>query len=164
MNNNLRLFFPLLLFGSSLFGSDCVPFDEAKNHVGDTLCIRGHVLTVSVGRSGIHFLNFCEDYRTCPFTVVVFPRDLRDVGDVRSLENRDVEIYGLVKSYNGQPEIILRDISQLRGDLAKIPTLPKNYEADKKGRYSAGTFKGNSGSTTTTKKSKGHREPTFPDD
>lgn len=164
MTYGFRLLFPILLLAASLFGSECIPFDRARDHIGETLCVKGRVLNVSVGRSGIHFLNFCEDYRSCPFTVVVFPRNLRDVGDVRSLENREVEIYGLVKSYNGQPEIVLRDVSQLRGDLAHIPKLPRNYEADRKGQYSAGTFKGNSGSTTTTKKSKGRREPTFPDD
>ena len=78
--------------------ADCLPFEKAKDHLGETLCVKGHVLKVSVGRTGIHFLNFCEDYRTCPFTVVIFPRDLRDVGDVRALENQDVEVYGLVKS------------------------------------------------------------------
>lgn len=154
----------LFLLATSLVRADCIPFDKAKEHLGETLCIKGRVLKVSIGRTGIHFLNFCEDYRSCPFTVVVFPRDLRDVGDVRTLENQDIEIYGLVKSYQGQPEIVLHDQSQLRGELADLPKLPKNYDAEKKGQYSAGTFKGNSNSTTTTKKSKGRREPTFPDD
>lgn len=154
----------LILSASSLLHADCLPFSQAKDHIGETICVKGRVVKVSVGASGIHFLNFCEDYRTCPFTIVVFPRDLRDVGDVRFLENKDVEIYGVVKSYNGQAEIILRDQSQLRGELASIPKLPKNYDANKKGKYSAGTFKNGSSSSTTTKKSKGHREPTFPDD
>ncbi len=154
----------LLLLLTSLAQSECIPFEKAKEHLGDTICIKGQVLKVSVGRTGIHFLNFCEDYRTCPFTVVVFPRDLRDVGDVRALQGRQVEVYGLVRSYQGQTEIILRDQSQLRGELGQIPRLPKDYEADKKGKFSAGTFKGNSGSTPTRSKPKGRREPTFPDD
>src|SRR5690348_2602137 len=89
----------LLLLASSLSNAECLPFEKAKDHLGETLCVRGRVVKVSIGRTGIHFLNFCEDYRTCPFTVVVFPRDLRDVGDVRTLESQEVEIYGLVKSY-----------------------------------------------------------------
>ncbi len=157
-----RIVLTVLLFATSCV-ADCLPFTQAKDHIGEAICVKGRVLKVSVGASGIHFLNFCEDYRTCPFTVVIFARDLRDVGDVRTLENREVEVYGIVKSYYGQAEIILRDQSQLRGELAQIPKLPKNYDADKKGKYSAGTFKGNS-SSTTPKKSKGHREPTFPED
>ena len=153
----------LLLFSISSF-ADCLPFEKAKDHIGETLCIKGRVLKVSVGRTGIHFLNFCQDYRNCPFSVVVFPRDLRDVGDVRVLENQEIEIFGLVKSYQGQPEIVLKDRSQLRGELADLPNLPKAYDADKKGTYSAGTFKGNTNSKSTTKKPKGRREPTFPDD
>lgn len=159
----LRIILTTFLLALSC-GADCLPFDKAKDHLGETICVKGHVLNVSVGRNGVHFLNFCEDYRTCPFTVVVFARDLRDVGDVRKMENSDVEVYGLVKSYQGQAEIILKDVTQLRGEFASLPKLPKGYEADKKGQYSAGTFKGNSSSTTTTKKSKGRREPTFPDD
>lgn len=165
MTFNFRLLFAALpILASSLCPADCLPFAQAKDHIGETLCVKGRVLNISIGRTGIHFLNFCEDYRTCPFSVVVFPRDLRDVGDVRSLENRDVEIYGVVKSYHGQAEIILRDASQFRGELADLPKLPNNYDAGKKGSFSAGTFKGNSNSTSTPKKSKGRREPTFPDD
>jgi hypothetical protein len=154
----------LILLLTSLSHAECIPFDKAKDHLGETICIKGHVLKVSVGRTGIHFLNFCEDYRSCSFTVVVFPRDLRDVGNVSAMENSDVEVYGLVKSYQGQAEIILKDVTQLRGEFADLPKLPKGYEADKKGQYSAGTFKGNSSSTSTKKKSKGRREPTFPED
>jgi len=154
----------LLLLLTSVSSAECLPFEKAKDHLGETLCVKGHVLKVSIGRTGIHFLNFCEDYRSCPFTVVVFPRDLRDVGNVTAMENSDVEVYGLIKSYQGQAEIILKDVTQLRGEFADLPKLPKGYEADKKGQYSAGTFKGNSSSTTTTKKNKGRREPTFPDD
>ena len=163
MTFNFRLGI-LILLATSFSSAECLPFDKAKDHLGETLCVKGHVLKVSIGRTGIHFLNFCEDYRSCPFTVVVFPRDLRDVGNVRAMENSDVEVYGLIKSYQGQAEIILKDVTQLRGEFADLPKQPKGYEADKKGQYSAGTFKGNSSSTTPTKKSKGRREPTFPDD
>jgi DNA/RNA endonuclease YhcR with UshA esterase domain len=140
-----------------------MPFNHAKDHIGETICVKGRVLKISIGRAGIHFLNFCEDYRTCSFSVVIFPRDLRDVGDVRYMEGKEVEIYGLVKSYQGQAEIILRDVTQLRGELANLPKLPKNYDAEKKGSYSAGTFRGNSNPTSSPKKSRRRREPTFPD-
>jgi hypothetical protein len=76
----------------------------------------------------------------CPFTVVVFAHDLRSVGDVNQLQDRVIEIHGLVKEYNGRPEIILQRSRQLGGENAHIPALPKNYDVENKGHYSAGSF------------------------
>ncbi|HEU5403563.1 MAG TPA: hypothetical protein VFU86_19570 [Terriglobales bacterium] len=117
-----------------------------------------------VSPTGLHFLNFCSDYTKCPFTVVVFPRDLRDVGDVRALEGKEVEINGKIRSYRGQFEIILKDNSQLRGDAASIPNLPKGYDVAKRGSFSAGKFKGPKSSTTLKTNKKGRNDPTFPDE
>jgi len=144
--------------------ADCHPYTAAGEHLGEVTCIKGKVVKVVVGDTGLHFLNFCEDYRTCPFTVVTFPRDLRDVGDVRTLEGKEIQISGKLKSYRGQLEIILRDRSQLRGDSASLPDLPKGYDAEKKGRFSAGTFSSPMSSTTRKTTRKGRRDPTFPDD
>ncbi len=144
--------------------ADCYPYGNAGDHLGEVACIKGKVMTVVVSPGGLHFLNFCEDYKKCPFTVVVFPRDLRDVGDVRALEGKEVEVNGKVRSYRGQFEIILRDISQLRGEAANIPNLPKTYDVTRKGSFSAGTFKSPKGSTTQKTTKKGRNDPTFPDD
>jgi RecG-like helicase len=120
----------------------CVPFTEAKKHVGDSLCITGKVLKVANSpRSGTHFLNFCENYRDCPFSVVVFAKDLSKVGDVRQLEGQEIKIYGKVRQYKGEAEIILNDVRQLKGEATKLPPVPKSYDAENRGRYSAGRFK-----------------------
>ncbi len=66
----------------------CIPYTEADNRVGDQACVTGTVVKVAQGKSGTFFLNFCEKYRDCPFTVVVFPSNLKDVGDVRELEGK----------------------------------------------------------------------------
>ena len=75
-----------------------------------------------------------------PFTVVVFPSDLKNVGDIRQLQGRMIEIHGQVKEYDGRAEIILEEYRQLSVSTAKISPLPKNYDVEKKGRYSAGTL------------------------
>ena len=118
----------------------CIPFTEASDHVGETRCVSGKVFKVEEGNKGVRYLDFCEDYASCPFTVVVFPSDLRYVGDIRQLANITVEIHGPIKLYDGRAEIILKDARQLRGQAAKIPPLPKSYDVEKKGRYSAGKF------------------------
>jgi hypothetical protein len=130
----------LILLLSSLAHPDCLSFDQAKKHVGEIKCITGKVVRVKQGSGGVHFLDFCDDFRLCPFTVVIFPSDLKSVGDVRQLAGRMIEIHGQVKEYDGRAEIILEEYRQLSGSGAKIPPLPKNYDVEQKGRYSAGTF------------------------
>jgi hypothetical protein len=131
----------LLLFPGDLIAADCIPFHEAGQHVGETRCISGKVLRVKVGVKGVHFLDFCEDQMSCPFTVVVFSHDLRDVGDVRNLEGRTIEVEGAVKMYDGRAEIILSRISQISGGAAMIPPLPKNYDVENRGHFSAGRLR-----------------------
>ena len=126
----------LTTYGSS----DCIAVPEAKKHIGEVKCVTGVVVRVKQGARGVHFLDFCDDFRLCPFTVVIFPRDLKSVGDVRQLQGRMVEVHGQVKEYDGRAEIILEEYRQLGGAGARIPPLPKDYDVEKKGRYSAGTF------------------------
>jgi len=129
----------LVLFTAPfLAAADCVPFQEAGEHLDETKCVTGKVIRVKVGESGVHFLDFCEDQAACPFTVVVFSHDLKDVGDVLRLAGRTIEIVGYVKLYEGRPEIILSRINQIRGGAAMIPPLPKNYDVENRGHFSAG--------------------------
>jgi hypothetical protein len=127
-----------VLFVRPLPAADCLSIHEAAQHIGETKCVSGKVLKVKVGNKGVHFLDFCEDAMACPFTVVVFADDLKDVGDVRLLSGRDIEIRGALKMYDGRPEIILNRISQIEGGAALIPPLPKNYDVENRGRFSAG--------------------------
>jgi hypothetical protein len=121
--------------------SDCLPIGEARQHVGEDKCVIGKVLRVKAGSHGVHFVDFCEDQMSCPFTVVVFGSDLKDVGDVRRLAGRVIEIHGPVKMYNGRAEIILKRVSQLTGGSTLIPPLPKEYDVEKRGHYSAGNIR-----------------------
>jgi hypothetical protein len=132
----------LAIFSKPLFAaSDCLPIREAQQHVGETKCVTGKVLRVKAGAKGVHFVDFCEDQMACPFTVVVFPHDLKDVGDVRRLTGQMIEIRGPVKLYDGRAEIILSRVSQLTGGSTLIPPLPKNYDVEKQGHYSAGRLR-----------------------
>jgi hypothetical protein len=131
----------LTLFSLQSFASDCLPLAEAAHHVGETKCITGRVLHVKKGSRGVHFLDFCSEQAACPFSVVVFPHDLKDVGDIRRLEGRVIEIKGPVKLYDGRAEIILNRVGQLTGGSTLIPPLPKNYDVEKEGHYSAGRIR-----------------------
>jgi hypothetical protein len=131
-----------VLFTTPLFAaSDCLPIGEASRHVGETKCVTGKVLHVKVGAKGVHYVDFCQDQMACPFTVVVFPADLKDVGDVRRLAGQVIEIHGPVKLYGGRAEIVLNRVSQLTAGSTLIPPLPKNYDVEKQGHYSAGRMR-----------------------
>jgi hypothetical protein len=130
----------LLLYAIPLCSADCISIHEAVKHVGEVKCVTGKVLRVRIGDEGVHVLDFCQDANACRFTVVVFPSDLEDVGDVRQLEGRTIEIHGTVKNFDGDAEIIFRRISQLRSGMSLIPPLPKNYDVEERGHYSAGRF------------------------
>jgi hypothetical protein len=112
--------------------------EEAARHVGETACIHAKVLSVSATASGTHMLRFCEEGRECGFSAVVFARDLRQVGDVRALEGKEVDIHGEVSLYHGHPEVILRDYHQLGQAGTKLPPVPKNYDVAKPGKFSPG--------------------------
>jgi DNA/RNA endonuclease YhcR with UshA esterase domain len=120
---------------------DCLSFAEASKHVGTTQCVRGTVLRVDDGSNGVTFLNFCNDSRTCPFTVIVFPGDLKKVGDIRQLEGRQIEIKGTIEDYDGRAGITLRHTQQL-GESAflVVPAVPTDYDVERRGHYSAGKY------------------------
>ena len=130
----LTLLFPALAL------AECIPFTEARAHIGETQCVTGMVYSIKSGAHGVTFFDFCEDFRVCPFTVVIFPGHLKDIGDVRQLKNRVVDIHGDLKEYDGRAEIVLEQVRQLGGAAALVPKWPRNYDVENKGHYSAGTF------------------------
>jgi len=132
-----------LLMLSSIWAaaSDCLPISEAGHHVGENKCVTGKVLRVKEGSKGVHFIDFCADQTACPFSVVVFPSDLKDVGDVRRLAGQVIEIHGPVKVYRGRAEIVLSRVSQLTAGSTLIPPLPKDFDVEKQGKFSAGRMR-----------------------
>ena len=164
LNTVDRLLVLWLLF-PALAAAECIPITEARLHVGEDQCVTGKVVSVKHGSGGVTSLNFCQDSMVCPFTVVVFPHDLRNVGDVNQLQDRVIEIHGPVKDYDGRAEIVLQRLRQLGGEGARIPPLPKNYDVENKGHYSAGRFSLPKPAYKTSKKRQPAKIPiTVPED
>lgn len=92
----------------------CIGLSEAATHSGEQACVSGRVLKVYTSRSGTTFLDFCADYRKCPFTSVVFGSDRQKFGNLETLTGREVEIRGRIAPYHGQPEIVISDPGQIR--------------------------------------------------
>lgn len=135
----LRFLLVFLLLSPAV-AKDCIPFDQAPDHIGKTLCVTGKVLKVGHSQSGSMFLDFCDDYMKCPFVVIVFRSNLKNVGDVRVLEGETIEVTGKIKEWNDRAEIILKNRLQLEGMAEKLPPVPSTYDADKHGNYSAGKY------------------------
>ena len=139
--------------------AQCISHTEAEQHVGEIRCVSGKIYGVEHLDHGVTLLNFCPESPTCPFAAVVFARSLKNVGDVRQLQGRTVEIHGKVTAYSGRAEIIVERARQIGGDGAKLPPLPKEYDVEKKGHYSAGTF---SLPHATHPKTTKRQSPTYP--
>ncbi len=141
MRRIVLIAFSVMLLGAAA-GAGCIAVEEAPKHLGETTCVTGKVVKVVQTKSNTTFLDFCQDYRKCPFTVVIFAKDLPNVGDVKLLEGKTIEIQGTIQQYEGRAEIVLRDKRQLKGEAAKLPPVPKTYDASRHGTFSAGQFKG----------------------
>lgn len=79
--------------------------------------VRGTIVRAAQDpNSGIAFLNFDARPRQ-GFVAVVFPDSLEHFGDLPQLkeyEGREVIVTGLIDSYRGNPQIVLREMSQLQ--------------------------------------------------
>lgn len=120
---------------------DCLPIAEASKHLRKNACVTGTVIRVEDGSHGVTFLDFCTEYRNCPFTVVVFPGDLRKIGDVHQLQGRVVTIQGKIEEYEDRAEIILHHPQQLGNSAKLLTAMPKEYDVERQGHYSAGSFR-----------------------
>ncbi len=92
----------------------CYSIKEALPHSGEDGCVEGRVLRVYTARSGATFLDFCRDYRSCPFSSVVFASDRPRFGNLASITGRIVRLSGEITTYDGRAEIVLRDSTQIQ--------------------------------------------------
>jgi hypothetical protein len=92
----------------------CTDIQNASTLEGKHGCVAALVLRVYTAGSGNTFLDFCQDYRSCPFTSVIFSTDKAKFGDLGSLQGKRVEIRGDVVDYQGRAEIILHGPEQVR--------------------------------------------------
>jgi hypothetical protein len=99
--------------GTSADSAGCLSINQASQGAGQVGCVTGRVLRVYTSRGGNTFLDFCADYRNCPFTSVIFASDRDKFGNLQTLSSRRVEIRGAITSYQGRSEIIIRDPEQL---------------------------------------------------
>jgi len=91
-----------------------IDYTEAPNHVGEYACVSGKIDHVYTSQKGTIFLNFCPDYKTCPFGTTIFNKDAYKFPNPKQYEGEIVEITGLIRAYQGRSQIILDDLSQIK--------------------------------------------------
>jgi endonuclease YncB( thermonuclease family) len=92
---------------------ECLHFSAAPDNIGSDTCVTGTVDHVFISSTDTTFINFCEDYRTCPFTSVIFTNDRAAFDNLSQLDGEAVRIDGRIDTYQGRPQIILREPDQL---------------------------------------------------
>jgi len=90
-----------------------VPDSLAKNHVGESVAVKGVVAKVSVSGSGTTYLNFGGTFPNQTFTAVIFASEASAFTNPKQWEGKRVIAKGKVELYKGKPEIVLRKASQL---------------------------------------------------
>ena len=91
-----------------------ISYTEAPEHVGEYAWVEGRVDHVYTSEKGTIFINFCPDYKTSPFGAVIFVSDAYKFPNPKQYEGETVEITGLIRSYQGRPEIVLNGPGQIK--------------------------------------------------
>ena len=92
----------------------CVTIEDAINFVGEEKCVAGYLDHIFISKKGTVFFDFCDDYKSCPFTAVVFASATKNFDDLTKYEGETIKITGQIKTYQGKPEIIINDPEQIQ--------------------------------------------------
>lgn len=93
---------------------ECLTANETWNHIGETKCVEFFVGSPYQSSKGNVFLNEKKDYKT-GFTVYIPASSVKSfVGNPISLYGyKTIRVTGLLRMYQGHPEIIVNDPSQI---------------------------------------------------
>lgn len=86
---------------------------EASEHVGQTARVRGTLVNAHRSNNGTIFLDFCRQYRNCPFSAVIFADDAPKFGDFSKFVGKEITVSGKISSYQSRAEIIVRTPEQI---------------------------------------------------
>lgn len=87
-------------------------YAEAPQHINEYAKVTGSIVDVYTAKSGTTFLDFCTNYKMCPFSGVIFSSDSSKFKNLKSYVG-PVTIEGDIKSYQGKAEIIINDPAQI---------------------------------------------------
>jgi len=88
---------------------------QAGNYYGDEIIVEGKVVDAYRSKKNNVFLNFGKPYPNQCFSAVIFSSDLLKFGEnpEKYYNQKTLRIRGKIQEYQGKPEIILKDLSQI---------------------------------------------------
>ena len=91
-----------------------ISYTDAPDHIGAQASVTGTLVDAYTSSSGTVFLDFCKNYKSCPFSGVIFADDAKKFTTLNALAGKTITLTGMISSYNGEAEIQLSDPSQLK--------------------------------------------------
>lgn len=93
----------------------CFSYREVASHGGEYKCVKGKVFSVFVSERENAILNFCgqEDKENCLFYAVIFQSDIRKFSNPKQYEGKNVEIRGLIRTYQGTASMTITEPVQI---------------------------------------------------
>ncbi len=98
---------------AALISIGTIDYTDSLARVGSLASVRGTLVKTYTSKTSTVFLNFCENYKTCPFSGVIFADDVKKFGDLSRYVGQTITLTGKISSYQGKAEIILSSPSQL---------------------------------------------------
>jgi DNA/RNA endonuclease YhcR with UshA esterase domain len=95
-------------------GSAVLTADQAWNHIGDSATVQYQVGYATADSKGDEFLNQKQNYLS-GFTAVIFASDLSTFQNdpEATYGGATIDVTGTIQSYEGHPEIVVNDPSQI---------------------------------------------------
>ena len=87
---------------------------DASAHTGQTATVQGLVASVYVSKKGNEILNFGQAYPNQVFTAVIPAASAKAFGDPNQYQGKQVQVTGLIKTFNKKPSISLTTPDELR--------------------------------------------------
>jgi hypothetical protein len=128
--------FALLIPSTLLAARTCYSPDEALSHLNKDICVSAHVYDVVELDDGTRFLDLCSPEtpdEQCHFTVVSRKADRMSVGDLEPYRQKDIQIRGVVRGFEGSGGITLSHVRQFHGGTEKFvpnPALLHGFSAE----------------------------------
>lgn len=91
-----------------------INYMDAANYIGKNATVSGIPLKIYSSTGGTVFFDYCTNYKTCPFSVVIFADDAKNFPNITAYTDETISVTGILKSYNGHAEIDVTDPSQIK--------------------------------------------------
>ncbi len=108
-----KIILALFIFfaASCAYSQTVINAADAKDHVGETVMVKGKVADVFTSQKGRTLINFDDKYPNQTFTVVINEDTKIDFSAITA--GSTLTVNGLIKVYKDKPEIIIETQDQI---------------------------------------------------